>query len=151
MASSHRNAFHWPFVRECDSFRFQRVSNVGLWCFTCRANLKNLLNKQSRYRWFQTPWRSCQGTAFLLQSDTIASLVANGSTAFKWKLYFNWLAGLRQRQIEVIKQGPHYSDVIMSTMTSQITGVSVVYSPVSWRADERKHQSFASLAFVRSN
>ena len=32
----------------------------------------------------------------------------------------------------------HYSDVIMSTMSSKITG-----------ADQRKHQSYASLAFVR--
>ena len=43
----------------------------------------------------------------------------------------------------------HYSDVIMGTMESQITGVSIVYSTVCSGADQRKHQSFASLAFVR--
>ena len=43
----------------------------------------------------------------------------------------------------------HYSDVIMSAMLSQITGVSIVYSTVCSCADQRKHQSFASLAFVR--
>ena len=43
----------------------------------------------------------------------------------------------------------HYSDVIMSTMASQITGVSIVYSTVCSGADQRKHQSSASLAFVR--
>ena len=32
---------------------------------------------------------------------------------------------------------------------SQITGVSIVYSTVCSGADQRKHQSFASLAFVR--
>ena len=38
----------------------------------------------------------------------------------------------------------HFSDVIMSPMASQITGVSIIYSTV-----QRKHQSSASLAFVR--
>ena len=43
----------------------------------------------------------------------------------------------------------HYSDVIMGAMASQITGVSIVYSTVCSGADQRKHQSSASLAFVR--
>ena len=43
----------------------------------------------------------------------------------------------------------HYNDVIMSTMASQTTGVSIVYLTISSGTDERKHQSFASLAFVR--
>ena len=42
----------------------------------------------------------------------------------------------------------HYSDVIMSAMTSQITGVRIVCSTVCTGADQRKHQSSASLAFV---
>ena len=42
----------------------------------------------------------------------------------------------------------HNSDVIMSKMASQITGVSIVYSNVCSGADQRKHQSCASLAFV---
>ena len=37
----------------------------------------------------------------------------------------------------------------MSTMFSQITGVSIVYSTVGSGADQIKHQSFASQAFVR--
>ena len=43
----------------------------------------------------------------------------------------------------------HYSDVIMSSMASRITGISIVYSTVSSGADQRKCQSSASLAFVR--
>ena len=42
----------------------------------------------------------------------------------------------------------HYSDVIMGTIASQITSVSIVYLTVSMGADQRKHQSSASLAFV---
>ena len=43
----------------------------------------------------------------------------------------------------------HYIDVIMTTMVSQITSLAVVYSIVYSGADQRKHQSSASLAFVR--
>ena len=40
-------------------------------------------------------------------------------------------------------------DVITSVMASQITSLTIVYSTVYSGADQRKHQSFASLAFVR--
>ena len=42
----------------------------------------------------------------------------------------------------------HYIDVIMTTIASQITSLTVVYSTVYPNADQRKHQSSASLAFV---
>ena len=42
-----------------------------------------------------------------------------------------------------------YSDVIMSAVASQITGVSIVCSTVCSGTGQRKHQSSASLAFVR--
>ena len=43
----------------------------------------------------------------------------------------------------------HNNDVLMSAMTSQITGASVVCSTVGSGTDQRKSQSSASLAFVR--
>ena len=43
----------------------------------------------------------------------------------------------------------HYIDVILTTMASQITSLTVVYSTVYSDGDQRKHQSSASLAFVR--
>ena len=43
----------------------------------------------------------------------------------------------------------HYGDVIMDAMASQITSLTIVYSTVYSGADQRKHQSSASLAFVR--
>ena len=58
-------------------------------------------------------------------------------------------------------KGPHYSDRadnkfyshckddIMGAMASQITSLTIVYSTVYSGADHRKHQSSASLAFVR--
>ena len=44
--------------------------------------------------------------------------------------------------------GHHYFDVIMTMMASQITSLTVVYSTVYSDADQRKHQSSTSLAFV---
>ena len=43
----------------------------------------------------------------------------------------------------------HYCDVIMGAVASQITNLMIVYSTVYSDADQRKHQSAASLAFVR--
>ena len=54
-----------------------------------------------------------------------------------------WFDAFRKRAVS------HYSDVIMSAMASQITGISVVQLTVCSGADQRKHQSSASLAFVR--
>ena len=42
----------------------------------------------------------------------------------------------------------HYTDVIMTTIASQITSLTVVYSTVYSDADQRKHHSSAPLAFV---
>ena len=43
----------------------------------------------------------------------------------------------------------HYDDVIMTMLASQITSLAVVYSIVYSGVNQRKHQSSASLAFVR--
>ena len=43
----------------------------------------------------------------------------------------------------------HYNDVIMNAMASQITSLAIVYSTVYSGADQRKHKSSKSLAFVR--
>ena len=43
---------------------------------------------------------------------------------------------------------PLQNDVIMSVMASQITSLTIVYSTIYSGSDQRKHQSFASLAFV---
>ena len=43
----------------------------------------------------------------------------------------------------------HYDDLIMTMLASQITSLTVVYSIVYSGVNQRKHQSSASLAFVR--
>ena len=55
----------------------------------------------------------------------------------------------RQREVTSHIYQIHYDDVIMGAMVSQITSLTIVYSTVYSGTDERKHQSSASLAFVR--
>ena len=45
--------------------------------------------------------------------------------------------------------GHHYNDIIMNAMVSQITSLTIVCSTIESSADQRKHQSSWSLAFVR--
>ena len=42
----------------------------------------------------------------------------------------------------------HYDDVIMGAIASQITSLTIIFSTVYSGADQSKHQSTASLAFV---
>ena len=59
--------------------------------------------------------------------------------------YFSTIAAVKWRS----RTPTHYNDVIISAMASQITSLTIVYSTVYSGADQRKHQSSASLAFVR--
>ena len=45
-------------------------------------------------------------------------------------------------------QSVHYIDVIMGPIAFQITSLTIVYSTVYSGADQRKHQSSASLTFL---
>ena len=57
--------------------------------------------------------------------------------------------GLRSQICEA-KISLHFDDVILGSMASQITSLAIVYSTVYSGADQSKHQSSASLAFVRN-
>ena len=67
-----------------------------------------------------------------------------------WSCMFSLLLAftlcLRTVELPVIW---HYNDVIMSAKVSQITSLAIVYSAFNPGADQRKHQSSVSLAFVR--
>ena len=90
------------------------------------VSLNKLLNKYTRGRGIQMSWssRNCYVTA-------------NDNEKYKF-----W-----NRCIENVVW--HYGDVIMNAIASQITSLTIVYSIVYSDADQRKHQSSVSLAFVR--
>ena len=50
--------------------------------------------------------------------------------------------------IIIFTPGIHYSDVIMGAIASQITSLTIDYLTVYSGADQRKHESSASLVFV---
>ena len=65
-----------------------------------------------------------------------------------------WIPHTKARNAENVSiwwrhYGVHYDDVIMTMLASQITSLTVVYSIVYSGVIQRKHQSSASLAFVR--
>ena len=66
----------------------------------------------------------------------------------QWWLLMTWCL-FHARACESNHDDAHYNDVIMSMMMSQITSLTIVYSMVYSGTDQRKHQSSASLAFVR--
>ena len=94
--------------------------------------LNKQLSKQSWGWWFETLsrplWRHCN---VINQND--------GTTIWPPFCYGYIL----------LKRYQHYGDVIMGTMASQISSLIIVYSTVYSDRDQRKHQSSASLAFVR--
>ena len=79
-----------------------------------------------------------KGTEIMRSFDIFFAVIMN---SLLWKQSTSqWLHPARHS---------HYNDVIMSTIASQITNLTIVYSTVYLATDQRKHQSSASLAFVR--
>ena len=62
----------------------------------------------------------------------------------RWRNHGKWKC-----QSNLNHELKHYTDVIMGAMASEITSPTIVYSTRNLGADQRKHQSSASLAFVR--
>ena len=68
-----------------------------------------------------------------------------------WKQgLMKWLISLSYSVTSnLIPAADHYGDVIMGAIASQITSLTIVFSIFYSDADKKKHQSSASLAFVR--
>ena len=97
-------------------------------------------------------WKSC---LLCYMKD----VVLHCSIFFKWNKLVRVRVRVRVHQHDKSKIGLtefkvwpvlyHYNDVIMGLIASQITSLTIVYSTVYSDVDQRKHQSSASLAFVR--
>ena len=64
-------------------------------------------------------------------------------------LLHRWYGGDNMRVMRFTHCFLHYGDVIMGAIASQITSLTIVCSTVYSDADQRKHQSSASLVFIR--
>ena len=91
--------------------------------FDLRLNKK--LGKQPWGWWFETPWRPLCRHCNVSVHNIINAVI---------KLIFLSM----------------WVNIIMSAMASQLIGISTVYWAVCSGEDQRKHQSTAWLAFVRS-
>ena len=76
----------------------------------------------------------------------LASVMRSVNVSFLMPKIIKWTKITIVNEIRCINI--HYNDVIMTTIASQITSLAVVYSIVYSGADQRKHQTSASLAFV---
>ena len=86
---------------------------------------------------------------FLMSNKNIAHQESSTSCKFNVELPWANIEGFRTPCLSSTSYTTmHYNDVIMGAMTFQITSIMIVYSTVSG-ADQGKHQSSASLAFVR--
>ena len=91
-----------------------------------------------------------QYSTFTIQSNVIAFSISTISTCATWSspAIRMYLRGWQRKNMEYVYTY-HYTDVIMSSIASQITNLTIVYLTVYLDSDQRKHQSCASLAFVR--
>ena len=131
--SQHQRLHRWHFGMET---YFRRT----ICCWAC-AYLSMLgfnliqVSKGARGSPFYWQWLGYFEYFFRWKTEEIASL--NPTLALSMRI-------ITRRTLPIM----HYNDVIMSTMASQITSLTIVYSSVYSGADQRKHQSSVSLAFV---
>ena len=92
----------------------------------------------------QSPWKRHRWKASEILTISswwqTASKIEGASTS--WKHHAHLPPKLNQFN------SSHYDDVIMDAIASQITSLTIVYSNVYSGADQSKHQSSASLAFL---
>ena len=128
----------------------------GALMFSLICALNKRFSKQSWGWWFETPLRSLWrhfNVSYVRSWQIVFWCVARESTHVTCQLIE--MVSLSKPAIThpCIHRTPilptfHYDDVIMSTIASQITSPTIVYSTVYSGADQSKHQSAASLAFV---
>ena len=115
--------------------------------------------------WWLVYWRICVSRPqWVKQQITTATVITKDLTKLTSQHWLRKWLGAEQATSHCQNQGwpnlltyvtwhrcvhiAHNNDVIMTTMASQITSLTVVYSTFYSDADQRKHQSSASLAFV---
>ena len=98
------------------------------------------------------PFRYCIVLTVLSHAAvSCGTAVCSSASQSTWQKYVHGQKGLVNElyRTELLSWLKHYNDVIMSAMASQIISLTIAYSTVHSGLDQRKHQSSASLAFVR--
>ena len=118
-----------------DQFQVNNDTRCSTWWIILRVN-KIVVHDESH-----VVWHTCTC------SNTGKSGKALWSSMPPITCHFRFGRTIRFVQCDVTQT--HYNHVIMTMIASKISSLTVVYSIVYSGADQRKHQSSASLAFVR--
>ena len=131
----------WPVLRKL--FPFDDVIITRVW-LTQRSLVLHVSISGQGHHWFRLWTVACMASRVYLNQR---SHIANSNLMNK-RIKF-WSNTVIFHPHKKLWRSHHYDDVIMTTIASQITSLTVVYSIVYSSVDQRKHQSSASLAFVR--
>ena len=155
-----------------------KASDAELWCFLWSAQLRlnKQLSKPTKGWWFEMP-SLCNDCCRLMEKLTIARdmqyksfqtrfitspHISSNFVKCTWSIkVFIWIGGkicdivteIDSTSVADFTNNHHLyvitKNVIMSAMVSQTTSLTIVYLTVSSGTYQKKHQSSASLAFVR--
>ena len=134
-----RSADTQPCWQSCDDNKADHSlirgwnNNRHIFCIVGNINISHAdVELKYRFEFIGLRYSDCNK---IQNVSILAPEILSDDNFNKMKLFFKWFT--------------HYTDVIMGAMASQITSLTIVYSTVYSGADQRKHQSSASLAFVR--
>ena len=124
-----------------------------LLCWQLTINLFAYVKLYSRY---YAKGHLIQSLEYLNLALREISMIATTQILWIWKWHvlfeviqtLEWFCYYIYRT-ELLNMWYHYGNVIMGAIASLITSLTIVYSTVYSDADQRKHQSSASLAFAR--
>ena len=115
-----------------------KLCRNGVWCpIKCFGSyvIYQQLNRSPWPRQFEKKWNGMNITMYKVSRNQLLLVTAIYMAEVMSVDFEDWVW--------------HYNDVIISAMASQIINLTIIYSTVYSGADQRKHQSSASLAFVR--
>ena len=135
-------AVNSPVTGEFPAQRASNAENASIWW---RHHGSSILHHAYRPPWRVLPHRgiACNGLRFCVVPG---SSHQDGSVCAENIVFPSTDYPRNYRGNDMLEV--HHSDVIMGAMASHITSLTIVYWTVYADADQRKHQSSASLAFV---
>ena len=102
--------------------------------------------------WITSKWSDSRNIIWIIIKHPEMHQRSKFSLLVIYRLRIYWRGWMYIHMVSHVLPRPfksHYVDVLMGAMASKITILTIVYSTVYSSTDDRKHQSPASLAFVR--
>ena len=138
-------------------YRLSHKVKFGLFCIentqiVCVFSTKNWLNR----KFWKCVSYFVEDLIYIRQKKHLTwanndpvSIRIKYQTITTFKVTNNHSISTLEGSLQLREMSYHYSDIIMSMMASQITGISIACSSVCSGTDQRKQKISVSLAFVR--